>query len=119
VSLVRGEGDAAGGADGRPAAGGTLRMRVEDTGPGITDSDRGRLFERYARGALLGGEGTGLGLYVARELARANGGDLVLCPLDRTTADQAAGDPNVVGVASGRIGATFTLTLPAESPTEG
>ena len=119
VSLVRGAGDAAGGAEGRTPGGDTLQMRVADDGPGIADGDRGRLFERYARGTLLGAEGTGLGLYVARELARANGGDLVLCPRERTTGDQAAGDPPGVDARSIATGATFMLTLPAESPTEG
>jgi signal transduction histidine kinase len=119
VSLVRGAGDPAGGAEGRTPGGDTLRMQVADDGPGIADADRGRLFERYARGTLLGGEGTGLGLYVARELARANGGDLVLCPRERTTGDQAAGDLEGVDARSTTTGATFALTLPAESPTEG
>jgi signal transduction histidine kinase/HAMP domain-containing protein len=119
VSLVRGEVDEAGGAEGRAVGGGTLRMRVADDGPGIADADRGRLFERYARGTLLGADGTGLGLYVARELARANGGDLVLCPRGRTTGGQAAADPRGVDARSSATGATFTLTLPAESATEG
>lgn len=119
VSLVRGEGDPEGGAEGRPAGGGTLRMRVADAGPGITDTDRRRLFERYARGTLLGAEGTGLGLYVARELARANGGDLLLRPLDRTSGGRAAGNALALREARPATGAAFTLTLPAESPTEG
>ena len=119
VSLVRGAGDAAGGAEGRTPGGDTLQMRVADDGPGIADGDRGRLFERYARGTLLGAEGTGLGLYVARELARANGGDLVLWPRERATADQTLGDMDGVDAWSTATGATFMLTLPAESPTEG
>jgi signal transduction histidine kinase len=94
-------------------------MRVADDGPGIADGDRGRLFERYARGTLLGAEGTGLGLYVARELARANGGDLVLWPRERAIADQTLGDMDGVDAWSTATGATFMLTLPAESPTEG
>ena len=41
--------------------------------------DRERLFARYARGGASDDrDGTGLGLYVGRALARANGGDLVL-----------------------------------------
>jgi signal transduction histidine kinase/HAMP domain-containing protein len=89
------------GPEGRAAGGGTLRVRVADAGPGIAEADRGRLFERYARGTLPGAEGTGLGLYVSRELARANAGDLLL------------------ELTAPRTGAVFTLTLPAESPTEG
>jgi signal transduction histidine kinase/HAMP domain-containing protein len=105
VALVAGEGGAA---EGVSAGGGTLHLRVEDAGPGIAEPDRDRLFERYARGTLPGAEGTGLGLYVSRELARANGGDLVLDP-----AEVGAGAPSTA------TGAAFTLTLPAESPTEG
>jgi signal transduction histidine kinase/HAMP domain-containing protein len=104
-----GEGRAASGAaEGHAPGGGTLRLRIADAGPGIADADRGRLFERYARGTLPGAEGTGLGLYVSRELARANGGDLVLDPAEPGPGDQPAS-----------WGAVFALTLPAESPTEG
>jgi hypothetical protein len=43
----------------------------------------------------------------------------VLCPRERTTGDQAAGDPPGADARSIATGATFMLTLPAESPTEG
>jgi signal transduction histidine kinase len=122
VALVRGEGgslEARASAEGRAAGGGTLRLRIADAGPGIADADRGRLFERYARGALPGVEGTGLGLYVSRELARANGGDLVLDPAEPRPGDQPAGGAAGPGGPSAATGAAFTLTLPAESPTEG
>jgi signal transduction histidine kinase/HAMP domain-containing protein len=116
VELVRREGDTTvSGAENRAAGGGTLRVRVADAGPGIADADRERLFERYARGALPGAEGTGLGLYVSRELARANGGDLVLAPTERGACGQRAGS----AAESGGPSAAFTLTLSAESPTEG
>jgi signal transduction histidine kinase len=111
---------------GSSAGGGTLRLRVEDAGPGIAATDRGRLFERYARGTVPGAEGTGLGLYVSRELARANGGDLVLDPAPPGPGDQPAGEAAAPGPPSAATGgsaaapgAAFTLTLPAESPTEG
>jgi signal transduction histidine kinase/HAMP domain-containing protein len=130
IDLVRREGDATDGRDeaadraaraglgpeGRAAGDGTLRVRVADAGPGIADADRGRLFERYARGSLPGAEGTGLGLYVSRELARANSGDLVLEPQENLLRIRTAGGP--VG-PSAAIGAAFALALPAESPTEG
>jgi signal transduction histidine kinase len=121
VALVSGQGGAVEGRSagegrdsgaGSSAGGGTLRLRIADAGPGIAATDRGRLFERYARGTLPGAEGTGLGLYVSRELARANGGDLVLEAAKPGAGGQAAGS----GAATG---ASFTLTLPAESPTEG
>jgi signal transduction histidine kinase len=39
---------------------------VDDNGPGIPDPEKGRIFERFYKGA---GGGTGLGLYIAKELA--------------------------------------------------
>jgi CheY-like chemotaxis protein len=57
---------------------GRLRLRVEDTGPGVSKSDRERIFEEFAQAeashADLGG--AGLGLAIARRLARAMGGDV-------------------------------------------
>ncbi len=84
------------------AADGRVRLTVSDRGPGIGGEDRERLFERYARGGTSDDrDGTGLGLYVGRALARVNAGDLAL--------DEA-------GPAGG---AAFMLVLPAEAPTEG
>jgi signal transduction histidine kinase len=94
-----------------PAAG-HVAVTVADGGPGIAEADRDRLFARYVRGGRSEDrDGTGLGLYVGRALARANGGDLVLEP-ETAGSDPAAG-------AGGAPGAAFTLVLPAEAPTEG
>jgi signal transduction histidine kinase len=76
-----------------------LGLRVDDSGPGIPESERERVFERYyrvdgARSAAAGGRG--LGLAIAAGLARAHGGTL-----------RAEGSP--LG------GASFVLTLPAAS----
>jgi signal transduction histidine kinase len=54
-------------------------VAVYDDGPGIPPDQRERVFQRYARGnqptsSTLGG--LGLGLYIARRLARANRGEL-------------------------------------------
>ncbi len=49
-----------------------VEVTVSDDGPGIPAGLRGRLFERFAS---QGGQGTGLGLHIVRELARAQGGD--------------------------------------------
>ena len=51
---------------------GRVEVRVVDSGPGVPDAIRERLFERFATGERLG---TGLGLFIVRELARAQGGD--------------------------------------------
>ena len=62
--------------------GGVARIRVADTGPGIPPEHQARVFERFYRAdparARRSGQpaGTGIGLTVARELARANGGDV-------------------------------------------
>jgi signal transduction histidine kinase len=53
-------------------------VRVANTGKPIADTDRTRMFERFSRGAGENIKGYGLGLNIARELARAHGGDLTL-----------------------------------------
>ena len=74
-----------------------LRLTIADRGPGVADADRDRLFGRFVRGAEPGTDsGSGLGLYVSRELCRAMGGDLLL-------------EPTLAG-----RGAAFTIVLPGE-----
>jgi signal transduction histidine kinase len=55
-----------------------IRVVVEDQGPGVADTERGHLFERFYRGARAGhraaGEGTGLGLSLVAEHVRLHGG---------------------------------------------
>src|SRR5207244_8079701 len=58
----------------RPALDGQVEVLVEDDGPGIPEVLRPRLFVPFA--ASHPGS-TGLGLAIARALARAGGGDLV------------------------------------------
>jgi signal transduction histidine kinase len=48
-------------------------LLVQDDGPGIAEGLRDRLFAPFASGH----NGTGLGLPIARALARAGGGDLI------------------------------------------
>lgn len=57
-----------------------MRFSVANTGPSLPEVDREGIFERFRRGSLVGEgqSGQGLGLNIARELARAHGGDLVL-----------------------------------------
>jgi signal transduction histidine kinase/HAMP domain-containing protein len=83
------------------AADDAITITIADHGPGVPDADRERLFRRFERGAdRPTGEGSGLGLYVSRELCRAMGGDLALAPAE-----------------PGR-GAAFVITLPAEAAEE-
>jgi signal transduction histidine kinase len=70
---------------------------VEDAGPGIPEAERQRIFDRFTqleRGQRRTGGGVGLGLYIARQLARSQDGDLL-----------------VADGANGR-GARFELHLP-------
>jgi signal transduction histidine kinase len=56
-------------------------LAVEDTGPGVPGADRERIFERFTQldsGATRRAGGVGLGLYIARQLANAQGGQLLL-----------------------------------------
>jgi signal transduction histidine kinase len=73
-------------------AGARASVRVTDEGPGVPEADRERVFGRFERGAAAG-SGFGLGLAIARGLARQMGGD--------------------VRVRGGAAGACFEATLPA------
>jgi len=78
--------------------GGQAVIAVIDAGPGIPAGQRERIFERFTQLESSDGrrgEGAGLGLYIARKLARFLGGDLVLC------------EPS-----TGTPGARFELRLP-------
>lgn len=54
---------------------GKLILRIIDQGAGISDADKPRLFQRFARGTKANeqGAGTGLGLWLTREYARQMG----------------------------------------------
>lgn len=70
---------------------------VADQGKGIAAEDQERIFEKFGRVDPTEPGGSGLGLYIARRLARAMGGDL--------TVDSAPG-----------MGARFVFTLPWRDP---
>ncbi len=48
---------------------------VRDHGPGIAIEEQGRIFDRFARGAIDTG-GLGLGLYITRQIVEAHGGKI-------------------------------------------
>jgi signal transduction histidine kinase len=50
-----------------------MPVSVEDTGPGIQDEVKGKLFTRFERG-MARGRGEGLGLYICRTLVERYGG---------------------------------------------
>jgi signal transduction histidine kinase len=50
-------------------------VEVKDLGPGVSDEDLDRIFDRFERAASMRNHGgLGLGLYVSREIVRAHGG---------------------------------------------
>jgi len=77
-------------------AGQRVTIAVRDEGPGVEPAEREKIFQKFVRGAAAkerSVQGTGVGLAVARRIARAHGGDLA------------------VESELGR-GSTFTVSLP-------
>jgi K+-sensing histidine kinase KdpD len=73
---------------------------VQDTGIGLTEAQRGRLFNPFTQvheGHVRAG-GTGLGLYIARGIAQQHGGTLS------------------VASAGPGAGSVFTVRLPVAGP---
>lgn len=73
-------------------------MCVLDEGPGIAEADVALAFRKYGR-IDRGGGGSGMGLYIARGIARAHGGEI--------TYQRREHQP----------GASFTLRLPTGART--
>lgn len=83
------------------AEGGQAVLRVADNGIGIEPEERERVFEQFHRSnnpAFIRVAGTGLGLYISRQLAEANGGGLA------------------VERSSPEMGTIFALALPLAAP---
>src|SRR5205085_9614880 len=61
----------------RPANG-VVRLSVQDSGPGLSAAEQARIFDKFYRAGpqLTRTGGTGLGLYISRELVRRMGGRL-------------------------------------------
>jgi signal transduction histidine kinase len=72
-----------------------VRIKVSDSGRGISEGDFERIFEPFVRIQSIGGvaAGVGLGLPISRRLARGMGGELKVESSDQS-------------------GSTFTLSLP-------
>ena len=52
-------------------------LTVEDDGPGISAAEAELIFHRFVRGSNANAGGSGLGLALVRETARASGGNAV------------------------------------------
>jgi signal transduction histidine kinase len=60
-------------------AGSRARIIVADQGPGLSEEQQVKVFEKFERLGRSGEDGgSGLGLYISRRLARAMGGDLLV-----------------------------------------
>ena len=80
------------------AVAGQIAIHVQDQGQGIRTDDREQIFDKFFRSADNQRiPGSGLGLHLARELARRHGGNVTLAP------------------QSDALGAVFTLTLPSSN----
>lgn len=63
--------------------GGGVVLVVEDSGPGLAESDRERVWDRFYRAPDAGASGSGLGLAIVRSVAQLHGAELAL---DRSAA---------------------------------
>jgi len=81
------------------SSGDRVRIRIQDSGPGIPARERDRIFDKFYRraGSRELVPGSGLGLHIARELAHIHGGDLF------------------VEDVNGSTGATFCFDMPKTS----
>lgn len=57
--------------------GGLAKLVVSDDGPGVSEQEHEAIFERFVRGTHSVAGGSGLGLALVREAARAHGGDAI------------------------------------------
>jgi len=76
-----------------------LEIEFADDGPGVSPEHRDAIFEPFFSERAITGAGSGLGLYIAREIVSRHGGRLLLLDSER--------------------GARFAVRLPSTAPTGG
>jgi signal transduction histidine kinase len=63
-----------------------VRFTVINSGPGLTEQEQARVFDKFYRGPMHKGEGAGLGLSIARQIVQAHDGRIgVLSELSKRT----------------------------------
>jgi signal transduction histidine kinase len=90
-------------------------VAVRDEGPGIAPEDRTRIFDRFYR--LAGHEaisGTGLGLPIARDLARRMSGDLEVATVPGTGSTFVLVLPGPAGASEEEVGQALQQAITAE-----
>lgn len=78
---------------------GNIVLQIADSGPGVANDQRSRIFEKFNRAPNSTVSGYGLGLWIAEQLARLHGGSIVLAPTS--------------------VGSTFIVRLPMTQPSAG
>ncbi len=86
---------------GPAGAQGQAFLEVEDDGPGIAATERTRVLERFYRVPGTAGEGNGLGLAIASEIARVHGAQLTLEPASGAEAERGLRARVVLGSPAG------------------
>lgn len=97
-----------------------LVITVEDTGKGIPEAIRKRLFQSFATSGKKGG--TGLGLSIAKKIVEEHGGQIAVVSGARTSAPRAALGPGLLAAhrvvderrASEGEGAKFVIRIPQQ-----
>jgi signal transduction histidine kinase len=80
---------------------GSTELHVIDEGPGMTDEERRRAFDRFWQGSPAHTGNSGLGLAIVRQLAVRNDASVQLCPADPNGLDVAVRLP-ITHVLEGR-----------------
>jgi PAS domain S-box-containing protein len=119
-------------------------ITVRDTGPGISEEEQGRIFDRFYRGSLAESghiPGTGLGLSVAQAIMQAHGGRVTVestagqgpqswaeaqssqsraeAQSSQSRAEARGSQSRAEAQGSQAQGSTFTLWLKADAPPPG